>query len=444
MKSGGNPRFTGPLGVGRSPTVERDRNRTADIRWAQYVAPISETEHWAKNLGNGQLYRVGSAGPVVFKRGQKVQLSSSTGIGPEIILGYPGSKKGGSSMTKRTFSKSFAAPVEPPGEAVATQYTAWFVEDSSDPFTVTAKRLGYLSETNTYVEISENSYSVPGTYHPDSANTVESTEADTNEHAGWISVRHDDGAKKYSFMAPDGSSRVEVPAQLVYGSSFLAWSPISSVYALPDVPDGLSAGYYYATGFQTITGPPRRIRFGVRRVLTNDLSFDVNTLLDIRPDSPLGDEVTDWGLFVMDSATTPTIGIITSRPSGTYVSTGVTGSVAVSGDAPLDMNFVGVNRASAGVVSSSNAAMQRLSRSALGAYSIGYVSVVGSTEIPDEMGSVPATFSGSLRGNTGLGSWLWHDGSAVISASEILAPSLNVNYAPASSPAFITRGGYGS
>lgn len=137
MKSGGNPRFTGPLGVGRSPTVERDRNRTADIRWAQYVAPISETEHWAKNLGNGQLYRVGSAGPVVFKRGQKVQLSSSTGIGPEIILGYPGSKKGGSSMTKRTFSKSFAAPT-PPAE---TSYYGFRVvpgEGEEDPDTIHA------------------------------------------------------------------------------------------------------------------------------------------------------------------------------------------------------------------------------------------------------------------------------------------------------------------
>ena len=137
MKSGGNPRFTGPLGVGRSPTVERDRNRTADIRWAQYVAPISETEHWAKNLGNGQLYRVGSAGPVVFKRGQKVQLSSSTGIGPEIILGYPGSKKGGSSMTKRTFSKSFAAPPDP----VGTSYYGFAIvpgESEEDPDTVHA------------------------------------------------------------------------------------------------------------------------------------------------------------------------------------------------------------------------------------------------------------------------------------------------------------------
>ena len=76
--------------------LERNRQQTADNRWADYVRPIGNDRHLVRNFDNSQVYVVGSAFPgISFAPGSSVILASNTGQPGEIVIGMPSADRRG-------------------------------------------------------------------------------------------------------------------------------------------------------------------------------------------------------------------------------------------------------------------------------------------------------------------------------------------------------------
>jgi len=100
--------------------LERNRQRTADNRWVQYLRPAGLGKHVVRNFTNPRPYIVGSAiQRMTFVPGSQVLVASNTGEPGEIIIGAPSPGRRGGNINPPNLPR---APTGAPTGASGRKY----------------------------------------------------------------------------------------------------------------------------------------------------------------------------------------------------------------------------------------------------------------------------------------------------------------------------------